>query len=252
MLSKATQKWIRSLELKKVRQASGCFLAEGHKLVGDLLFKLPCRLLAGTDAWFDRQTNLPETECHRIDESLLQRLSLLRNPQEVLAVFEIPKDTLQPDALTNQLTLALDGIQDPGNLGTIIRIADWFGIEHIVCSNDTVDAFNPKTVQASMGAIGRVRLSYLDLPVFLANTPLPIFGTFLDGSNLYDQALPQAALVVMGNEGNGISPEIERLVQHKILIPDYPMGTTTAESLNVSVATAIVCAEFRRRLTTGV
>jgi TrmH family RNA methyltransferase len=143
-------------------------------------------------------------------------------------------------------------VQDPGNLGTIIRIADWFGIRNIVCSHDTADCYNPKVVQASMGAIFRVRMHYLDLAVFLAEgsqNKVPVYGTFMEGENIYQSGLSANGILVMGNEGNGISPKIEKLVQHKIHIPSFSFGETGSESLNVATATAICCSEFRRRRT---
>jgi TrmH family RNA methyltransferase len=148
------------------------------------------------------------------------------------------------------LCLALDNVQDPGNLGTIIRIADWFGIKNIFCSIGTADAYNPKTVQATMGAIGRVRVHYLDLPRYIAslNGKAPIYGTFLDGENIYKKELRNKGIIIMGNEGNGISNECSALVNERLFIPNYPAGCETSESLNVSVATAIICSEFRRRI----
>ena len=175
--------------------------------------------------------------------------SLLNAPQQVIALFRLPAADCNLDALTSQLTLVLDRVQDPGNLGTIVRIADWFGIRNIVCSCDTVDVFNPKTVQATMGALARVRVTYTDLVPFLKSLPdgFPVYGTFLEGDNIYQLDLPQKAIIVMGNEGNGISEEVERLVNSKLFIPSFPPNEPTSESLNVAVATAITCAEFRRR-----
>jgi len=164
-----------------------------------------------------------------------------------LAVFEIPSYELNSELLHENLSLALDNVQDPGNLGTILRIADWFGIRNVLCSIGTADAFNPKTVQATMGAIGRIRLLYTDLPEFLKTVRIPIYGTFLEGEILYDADLQNEGIIVMGNEGNGISEAVGQLVTDKLFIPDFPMGQTGSESLNVSVATAIVCSEFRRR-----
>lgn len=164
--------------------------------------------------------------------------------------FEQPHYDFDADVASRSLCLALDDVQDPGNLGTIVRIADWFGIEHIFCSNGTADIYNPKTVQATMGAIARVKLHYCNLPEFIGNASeknIPVFGTFLDGENIYTQHLPKNGIIVMGNEGNGISEQIARKVSHRLLIPNYPQGCETSESLNVAVATAIVCAEFRRR-----
>jgi len=247
MVSKATQKWIRSLEHKKYRQELGVFLAEGHKLTSDLLPLLRCRLLIATPAWLDANKQVIATEIISTDQKTIGRISFLKHPQEVLGVFEIPDYQIRPDELKDGLSLALDNIQDPGNLGTILRIADWFGICCVICSSDTVDAFNPKVVQATMGAIGRVKIVYTDLSTFLSETGLPIFGTFLDGTSIYSTRLPASGIIVMGNEGNGISSAIASLVTQKLFIPDYPVGKTGSESLNVSVATAIVCSEFRRR-----
>ena len=154
-----------------------------------------------------------------------------------------------PQPASNELALALDGVQDPGNLGTIIRIADWFGITKIYCSRETADAYNPKVVQATMGSIARVRLVYTDLVPMLrsAEGEVPVYGTLLDGEDLYDKPLTQGGIIVMGNEGNGISPEVRPLVTERLLIPSFPPNRPTAESLNVAIATAVVCAEFRRR-----
>ena len=149
--------------------------------------------------------------------------------------------------MKGKLTLALDGVQDPGNLGTIVRIADWFGIEDILCSMDTADIYNPKAIQATMGAIARVRLHYVDLPDMLSQTSLPIYGTFLDGENLYDKQLSPEGIIVMGNEGKGITKEVGEKVSERLFIPSYPAQRETSESLNVAIATSIVCAEFRRR-----
>ena len=158
-----------------------------------------------------------------------------------------PSSFLLPPSSKKSLLLSLDGIQDPGNLGTIIRIADWFGIDHIICSEDTVDAWNPKVVQATMGSIARVNIIYTNLIQFIDTLPegFPIYGTLLDGENIYTQTLTPHGLIIMGNEGNGISPEIRSRVNHRLLIPSYRTDDT-AESLNVAIATAITCAEFRR------
>ncbi|MDP4277743.1 MAG: RNA methyltransferase [Bacteroidota bacterium] len=247
MLNKATQKWIRSLEQKKYRQELGLFLAEGNKLTEDLLSLLPCRLLVATQAWSAAHEQIKVNERIVTDQETLNHLSLLKHPQEVLGVFEIPDYSIQPQDLNGKISLALDNIQDPGNLGTILRIADWFGIDQVICSIGTADAFNPKTVQATMGAIGRIKLCYTDLCSFLSQTTLPIFGTFLEGKIIYDCPLPAEGIIVMGNEGNGISAEVASLVTEKLFIPDFPAGKSGSESLNVSVATAIVCSEFRRR-----
>lgn len=160
-----------------------------------------------------------------------------------------PQYTLTPDIARHSLCLALDDVQDPGNLGTIIRLADWFGIEDIICSQNTVDVYNPKTVQATMGGIARVRVHYTSLPDFIRSQgkEIPVFGTFLDGQNMYEQPLSANGLIVMGNEGNGIGKEVEALINRKLYIPNYPQGQETSESLNVAIATAVICAEFRRQ-----
>ena len=188
-------------------------------------------------------------EIAEVSQEELSRASLLKTPQQVLAVFEQPKYTLTPDVARHSLCLALDDVQDPGNLGTIIRLADWFGIEDIICSQNTVDVYNPKTVQATMGGIARVRVHYTSLPDFIRSQSkeIPVFGTFLDGQNMYEQPLAANGLIVMGNEGNGIGKEVEALINRKLYIPNYPQGQETSESLNVAIATAVICAEFRRQ-----
>lgn len=248
-LSKNKLKYIRSLERKKVRKEEGVFLAEGPKLVDDLLTAFPCRLLLATSEWMDNNPTAQAQEIYIVNEADLTRASLLQTPQQVLAVFEQPSYELEVNTVARQLSIALDNVQDPGNLGTIIRLADWFGIEHIICSPDTVEAYNPKTVQATMGALARVKLHYTSLPHFLQKLPqsTPVFGTFLNGDNLYEQPLSTQGVLVMGNEGKGISPELEPYITRRLYIPNYPIGRATSESLNVAMATAIACAEFRRQ-----
>lgn len=247
MLSQAKQKWIRSLEQKKFRQEHGLFLAEGSKCCTDLLELLPCSYLAATSTWLEAHPGLKAKEIVEASQEEIRKASLLKNPQEVLAVFETPMHSIKPEHLQGMLSLALDNIQDPGNLGTILRIADWFGIRNVLCSIGTVDAFNPKTVQATMGAIGRIQIQYVDLPNYLETVHVPIYGTFLNGKILYDADLQAEGIIVMGNEGNGISEAVRDRITDKLFIPDFPVGKTGSESLNVSVATAIVCSEFRRR-----
>ena len=249
MLSKNKIKFIRSLEQKKYRKEAKAFLAEGSKLVGDLQGHFHCHLVAGTSQWLANNPNFQADEIIEVSREELSRASLLKTPKDVLAVYALPEYPTPMDKAQTSLCLALDDVQDPGNLGTIIRIADWFGIEHIFCSHGTVDAFNPKTVQATMGALARIQLHYCDLGELidsLGNTP--IYGTFLDGTDMYQEELSETGLIVMGNEGNGISHEIAQRINRKILIPNYPKGCETSESLNVAVATAIVCSEFRRRM----
>ncbi|MCM1107741.1 MAG: RNA methyltransferase [Clostridium sp.] len=256
MISKNRIKLIHSLELKKKRQEMGLFVAEGHKLVGDLWPYFECVYVACTEEWLLRCDNkewinkLHHTEHDIVTHEELRRASLLQHPQEVLALFRIPEykspDTTIP---SSQLCLALDDVQDPGNMGTIIRMADWFGIEHIFCSPGCADVYNPKTVQATMGGLAHVRVHYYPLPDLLRILPadIPVYGTFLEGRSLYDQPLEQYGIIVMGNEGRGISSEVAQAVTHRLHIPNFPPERETTESLNVAVATSIICAEFRRR-----
>ena len=188
----------------------------------------------------------------------INKVSFLQHPQSLLGVFKLPEVAsntmndyliLFKEGIENQLVLALDGVQDPGNLGTIIRIADWFGIEDIFCSHETADCWNPKVVQATMGSIARVKLHYLNLYEMIDQLPTdyPIYATLLDGNNIYAQELSRHGMIVMGNEGKGISPQLRTKINRKLFIPNYPPERETAESLNVAIATSIVCAEFRRR-----
>lgn len=250
MLSKNDIKIIKSLEQKKFRMERGLFIAEGPKLVGDLLGKFSCVLLAATRSWLESRKSINAQRIEAVSPDELKRASLLQNPQDVIAVFSIPNsDVKLPTAASENLVLALDDVQDPGNLGTIVRIADWFGINNIFCSRGTADIYNPKAVQATMGAISRVRVHYTDLAETIKSLPssIPVYGTFLDGDIIYDTALTGNGVIIMGNEGNGISAEIERIISHRLYIPNWPAGAPTSESLNVAVATSIVCSEFRRR-----
>ena len=234
-LSKAQVKWVRSLQQKKNRDAEGVFVAEGEKCVNDLREAFQLVLLATPE-------NATPVE--------IEQMSSLRTPQGTIAVFRKPI-AHTPYPLSN-LILALDGVQDPGNLGTIIRTCDWFGIHDILCSRDTADCFNPKVVQATMGALSRVRLHYVDLPATLAQLHqqgLPLYGTLLEGRNMYEAnaiADRHQGVIIMGNEGNGISPQVRQLITHPLFIPSYPADMPTSESLNVGIATAIVLSEFRR------
>lgn len=250
-LSKSKIKYIHSLEQKKFRRMENAFVAEGHKSVGDLLLAgCHAQLIVATEEWQSPVALAAETEYITVTDEELKKASLLLHPQQVLGVFTMPdQQTLPNSTLTeHNLCLCLDGVQDPGNLGTIIRTADWFGIKNIVCSPTTADAYNPKVVQATMGSIARVRVCYTDLCQWLQSLPksTPIYGTMLDGENLYNNKLTPNGVIVMGNEGNGISQEVAQLLTHKLLIPPFPADNRTAESLNVSIATAIICAEFRR------
>ena len=252
MISKNQIKYVHQLELKKFRKQEGLFIAEGHKVVGDLLragFK-PRQIFA-IQEWITDNTSLLsvlDSQLSEVNLEELTRLSLLQHPQQVLALFPIPDEQTIPSP-KNALSILLDNVQDPGNLGTIIRIADWFGIDTIYCSLGTVDAWNPKVVQATMGSIARVHIKYVDPQLLFDSLPdkFPVYGTFLDGDNIYTQQLSQQGIIVMGNEGNGISDAVRSRVTHKLLIPDFHKGDT-ADSLNVAIATAITCSEFRRRM----
>jgi len=249
MLSKNKIKYIRSLELKKNRKEEHAFVAEGHKLVGDLLGHFACRLLVATRSWLEFHPGVRADEVIEVTQEELTRASLQKTPQEVLAIFAQPDYPMEAEVMKRSLCLALDDVQDPGNLGTIIRVADWFGIEHIFCSQGTVDVYNPKTVQATMGALARVKLHYCHLPSLIDSLgDVPVYGTFLDGKNMYEEKLSANGLIVMGNEGNGIGKEVSALVNKRLYIPNYPPQRATSESLNVAMATGIICAEFRRRL----
>lgn len=258
MLSKNTIKLIRSLELKKNRRKTGLFVAEGPKVVCELINSYNPNLIIATKEWIynhtvllDKVTKQINQRCTVIEvtEEELSKASFLVHPQHVMALFHI-KNTLLSDLslLENKLSLALDGVQDPGNLGTIIRIADWYGIDNIICSYDTADVYNPKVVQATMGSIARTNVIYTDLAKLLddISTSFPVYGTFLDGNNIYREELSPTGIIVMGNEGSGISSAIRDRVTKKILIPRFRSGEC-AESLNVAIATAITCAEFKRR-----
>ena len=245
MISKNQIKLIHSLEQKKNRKREGLFVAEGPKVVSDLLKAgfLPHSIFCCGE-W---KGACDERFVQEISDEELHRISFLQHPQQVLAVFHIPTLNESPSTLDTTLSLALDGVQDPGNLGTIIRIADWFGIDHIYCSPDTADAYNPKVVQATMGSIAHVHIIYCDLVKLLTDATCPVYGTLLDGNDIYQQELSPNGIVVMGNEGNGISEAVRPLVTHRLLIPTYNTSGHTAESLNVAIATAITCSEFRRR-----
>jgi TrmH family RNA methyltransferase len=176
-----------------------------------------------------------------VSDADLKKISALATPNTCLAVFKMPKEK---KIEASGLILALDSVRDPGNLGTIMRLCDWFGIQQLICSKETVDIYNPKVVQATMGSIARVNVSYVDLNDFLTNTSLPVFGTFMNGDNIYKTALPQEGIIVMGNEANGISPELEKIIKNRLTIPRFGTIQKT-ESLNVATATAIVLSEFR-------
>lgn len=246
MLSKSQINSIKSLQQKKFRREQGFFLAEGHKSIAEFA-NSPYRIdtVYHTPAFDSKVLKLSQkiNSCE-ISVTDLEKISSLKTPQEVVARITIPDwPPLTQNELRGRFSLVLDGIQDPGNMGTIIRIADWFGIQDIICSEDTVDAYNPKVVQASMGSLARIKVHSLDLASFLSKIQLPIFGALLNGENIYTADLGGEGLIIMGNEGNGIRPEIEKLVTRAITIPRIGM----AESLNVAIATALFCSEISRK-----
>ena len=239
-ISKNQIKLITSLSQKKYRQKHKLFIAEGVKVVGEFLassFEL--ETLFCIDG-FDSEVS--DQKIVRISENDLKKISNLKTPNKMLGLFRIP--TQKPQKNSN-LIMALDAVNDPGNLGTIIRLCDWFGVDQIICSNDTVDSFNQKVVQASMGSLTRVSILYLDLANYLTNTNLPAFIADMDGVNVYNTQLPKEGILVMGNEANGVSEEIKQLVTTKIAIPRFGAIQET-ESLNVATASAILLSEFRR------
>ncbi len=252
MLSHRQLKTIRSLALKKHRDEARLFVAEGAKAVGELMPYFRCAFLGMTPGFAREHPDYAADEQAELTQAELERASFLKQPKDVIAVFRQPDPPADDPAtlLRDGLCLALDTVQDPGNLGTIIRLADWFGIRDIFCSPSTADAFAPKAVQATMGALARVRLHYAPLPALIRSLPadVPVYGTFLRGESIFTADLSPHGLVVMGNEGNGISAEVEALVGRPLLIPGYPPGFAACESLNVATAAAIVCAEFRRRI----
>lgn len=240
MISKNQIKLVTSLVQKKFRKEHQLFIAEGEKVINELLqsnFEL--HSLFETEAIFTEVSTAIKTF---ISNDELKKISALNTPNNCLAVFKIPKDK---EVNAVGLVIGLDDIRDPGNLGTIIRLCDWFGISQLICSSETVDIYNPKVIQATMGSIARVAINYLDLEKFIANYDKEIFGTFMDGKNIYQTNLPKEGLIIFGNEANGISTKIEKLVSQKITIPRFGNIQAT-ESLNVATATAIIISEFRR------
>ena len=239
-ISKNQLKLITSLSQKKYRQKHNLFIAEGVKVLNELLNStFEIETLFCTD---DFETTISEKKVVRISETELKKVSTLKSPNKALGIFKIPKEK----ALQNYgLTIALDAINDPGNLGTIIRLCDWFGVIQIVCSKDTVDCYNQKVVQASMGSLTRVSIHYTDLENYITKSNLDTFIADMDGENVYKTKLPKEGILIMGNEANGVSEEIKSLLQYKISIPRFG-ETQETESLNVATATAILLSEFKR------
>ena len=239
---------IALLKNKKHRDAERLFVAEGEKCVGDTLSYFDAKYIVATHGWAKRN-RLIDSDILIANESQMKRMSSLSNASEVLAVYHKPEWKLNIQLIENDITLLLDGVQDPGNLGTIMRLADWFGVKQIVASRTSVDIFNAKAIQATMGSISRVRIFYEDLAEFVAQySKVPVAGLLLEGNDIYNEELPRNAFIVMGNEGKGLTEEMRNILDYRLLIPSFPIGEPTGESLNVAMATAITLSEFRRRM----
>lgn len=250
-VSNNIRKVVRSLSEAKYRRVESAFVAEGTKCVLDVLPAFGLRMIIATAAWYDEHREIAARygeRCLQATRADMERMSSLTTPQPVLAVLDIPEYRLDVGQLQGQLIVALDRVGDPGNLGTILRICDWMGVRDILAGEDSVSVYNPKAVQASMGSIARVRVHRVSLPALLADirdAGMPVFGTFLDGDNLYNLDLPRCGVIVMGNEGQGISREVAATVTNRLFIPPYPGDAPHPESLNVAVATALTLAQFR-------
>lgn len=244
------RKTVVSLSQSKHRRRQSLFKAEGTKCVLDTIGHFRIKWLIATETWMNEHSEYQRgNNIVKVSARDMEQMSDLTTASEVIAVYEIPAYDLDTYALTDSLVIALDSVQDPGNLGTIMRTADWFGIRDIICSRTTVDVYSPKVIQATMGAVSRVRVHYCDLPDVLGNLRqkgVNIYGTFLEGDNVYTSRLSHSGVIVMGNEGQGISDDVRGLVSDKLFIPPYPIDADTSESLNVATATAIILSEFRR------
>lgn len=255
-LTNNIRKSFKSLDERKYRKRLGLFKCEGTKCVTDTVDHFEPYAVVATRRWIDEHPDLAERferyDLTAVTATEIKQMSSLTTPQEIIAIYRLPEREFDAEAATQRLVVALDGVQDPGNLGTIIRTCDWFGITDLVCSRATADAFAPKVIQATMGAISRVRVCYTDLePLIgsLIDKGVPVYGTFLDGESIYTRELSANGLIVMGNEGNGISSAIAEMIGRRLLIPSFTApGFETSESLNVATATAITVSEFRRRM----
>lgn len=251
-LTNSLRKLVHSLSLAKHRRDTRLFVAEGGKCVADTAGHFVCRYLFARSSWMAENKNtiakLSAEEAFTATAADMERMTSLSTAPQVIAVYEIPKPTLfNSSEADDNLIVALDRIQDPGNLGTIVRLCDWMGVTTIIASTDTVDIWSPKTVQATMGAISRVKIIYCDLPSTLASCSTPVYGTFLHAPSIYQAPLGANGIIVFGNEGQGISDEVAKLVNQRLLIPSFPPDRPTSESLNVATAAAITLSEFRSR-----
>ncbi len=252
-LSKSLLKQLSLLKQKKFRDELDLYFVEGDKIINEMLFSNnTIKLIIATDVWIEKNRNICEKyDVFETSSEEFQKISLLKTPNNVIAIAHKEKHEIQFGQLKNKLSLILDHIQDPGNFGTIIRLADWFGIDTIICSEDTVELYNPKVIQSTMGAFLRVKVIHTQLKPFLElarqTKEFPIFGAVLNGTNIYHSQLSSHGIVILGNESKGISSEILSFVNHTISIPNFSNNVSKTESLNVAVATAIICSEFRRK-----
>lgn len=258
MISINQQKLIRSLQQKKQREKQALFLLEGDKIITDLLSSGEMNdgntvLICATDEWIKHRSASDSPLLKNVTKAgreELKKLSALQTPPEVMAVVKIPDSPFKTESLKSDLTLVFDQVRDPGNLGTIIRTADWFGIRKIVCSHGSVDQYNNKVVQASMGSVMRVQVQYTDLQELFnhaARLKIPVYGTTMDGADLFDTPVKNPGIIVFGNESTGINPLYEPFFKTKIRIPDFPVGKSATESLNIASSVAVICSELRRR-----
>lgn len=245
MLTKATAKLIQSLKDKRHRQESGLFVIEGAKILAEVPdSKITLKSLFATRSWLEvNETFFPNVDKVEVTEQQLKQISFLQTPQQVLALAYLPQPSVRMDEWQSGFTIVLDTLQDPGNLGTIIRIADWYGIQHIVCSRESVDVHNPKVIQATMGSFLRVEVVYTDLEEFFTHNTLPVYGALMNGESLYTTTLAPKALLLIGNEGTGIDASLMKFISHPITIPRIG----GAESLNAGIATAILCDAYARQ-----
>ncbi|MCB2222314.1 MAG: RNA methyltransferase [Bacteroidetes bacterium] len=249
MISKSHLKLVQALKLNKYRKQMGLFIAEGPKIVNEFIHSR--FRLHSIFATHEFQTTLKDNhKIFTISQKELERISLLKTPNQVVAIFHIDDGLDSRPPVPHDLTLVLDDIRDPGNMGTIIRTADWYGIQQLVCSDKCVDIYNPKVVQATMGSLARVNVHYTNLENYLSELPqsIPTYGAIMGSSSLYELKLPPVAVLVIGNESHGISPPLLSQIKHQISIPSFTKSDQPGpESLNASVATAILCSEFRRQ-----
>jgi len=251
MLSINKSKFVRSLHNGKFRKQNERFIVQGPKIVDEILNSaFNVETLFATEEWFNSRPPFSrDIECIKVTEQELKKISTLKTPNSVLAVVCYKDQSHLPD-FAAELVVVLDDIRDPGNLGTIIRTADWFGIRTIICSEESTDVYNPKVVQASMGSIIRVNVIYHNLPTLFNSIPAttPVYGAVLNGENIYETTLPKSGLIIIGNESHGLSDEVTPFLTHKLSIPSFSgSGSSKAESLNASVATAVILSEFARR-----